>query len=91
MGHNPRYSRWTRENWRGYAPTIGDMVDRGWSLTFHCNRCRFATRADPALIIRVKGRAYSPWGRSARCPALYCVGRMTLQAYEPRANLTIAI
>lgn len=91
MGHNPRYSRWTRENWRGYAPTIGHMADRGWSLTLHCHQCRFATRADIEKIIRARGRAWSPWGKTARCPSLYCVGRMTLQAYAPGPNQTIQI
>lgn len=91
MGFNPRYRLWTRENWQGYAPTIGDMARREWSLTLHCNRCRFATRADPDKIIRLKGRSYSPWGRSARCPALHCGGRMFMRAYAPGPNETIEI
>jgi hypothetical protein len=91
MGMNPRYARWTRENWRGYAPTIGDMVAREWSLTLHCHRCSLAMAADGWKIVRERGREWSPWGKSARCPALYCGGRMTLKAYDPRSNFKIGI
>lgn len=91
MGHNPRFALWRQENWQGYAPTIHDMARRGWSLTLHCSRCRFATHADAEKIIRLKGRAWSPWGKSAKCPALYCGGRMTMRGYDPRSNHTIDI
>lgn len=91
MGHNPRYALWRKENWQGYAPTIGDMYRRSWVLTLHCSRCRFQTRADADKIILLKGRSFSPWGKTAQCPALYCHGRMTMKAYDPRSNHTIDV
>lgn len=90
MGHNPRYALWRQENWQGYAPDLGTMYRRGFVLSFHCSRCRQSYRADLDKMIRVKGRQWSPWGKSAPCPKLYC-GRMTLQAYDPRSNHTIQI
>ncbi len=91
VGHNPRYSRWTRENWMGHSPDIGTMFRRGWSLTFRCPRCRNDYKADVDKIIRLKGRSWSPWGRSAPCPKVYCGGRMTLRAYAPGPNEFIDI
>ncbi|MFZ4165276.1 hypothetical protein [Brevundimonas sp. NPDC058933] len=91
MGHNPKYRFWTRENWAGYAPTIHDMVRRDWSLTLRCHVCRLEIAADPQKIIRERGRAYSPWGKSARCPRLHCHGRMTLEAYDPRSGFKIDV
>lgn len=91
MGFNPKYRQWTTSNWQGYAPTIDHMARHGWTLTFHCRRCRFASQADIAKIIRLKGKAYSPWGKTAKCPALYCGGRMTLSAHDPRSNERINI
>jgi hypothetical protein len=91
VGFNPRYALWRPENWQGYAPTIGDMFRRGWSLSLHCPVCRQSYRADIDRIIRLKGRAWSPWGKTAPCPRLYCHGRMTLQAYDPRSNHKIDI
>ena len=90
MGHNPRYALWRRENWEGYAPTIGDISRRSWVLTFHCSQCRQSYRADIYKMIRLKGQAWSPWGKSAKCLRLFC-GRMTLKGYDPRSNHTIDI
>lgn len=86
MGHNPRFRVWGAEDWRGYCPTIGDMERRGWSVTARCNRCdlQMAVRLD--VVIRAKGRAWSPWGQTARCRRLRCAGRMHLRAYAPRAG-----
>lgn len=91
MGFNPRFAQWRLENWQGYAPDAGTMLRRGWVLTLHCKRCRFQTRADIDKIIRERGRAWSPWGKSARCPSLYCNGRMQMRGYDPRSNFTIDI
>lgn len=91
MGFNPRFRMWTTDDWQGYAPTIGDMVRRGWSLSVYCPVCRLAMKADPNVIIRARGRDWSPWGRSAECRRMHCRGRMTLRAYCPRSNETIAI
>ena len=91
MGHNPKYRFWTRENWSGYAPTIGDMVRRDWSLTLHCRVCRLDMAANTRRIIQVRGSTWSPWGKSAPCPRLQCHGRMTLQAYDPRSGFKIDI
>lgn len=86
MGHNPRFRMWNTENWQGYCPTIGDMVRRGWTLTVHCGQCRLAMAVDPEVIIRARGRTWSPWGKSAPCRRLHCQGRMRLRAYSPRAG-----
>jgi hypothetical protein len=75
----------------GYAPDAGAMRQRGWVLTLHCGRCRFQARADIDKIIRERGRAWSPWGRTAKCPALHCSGRMAMKGYDPRSNFTIDI
>lgn len=91
MGHNPRFRMWTRENWQGYAPTIGRMDDRGWSLSMHCASCRLAMVADADTIIRARGRDWSPWGKSARCKRMFCHGRMRMRAYCPRSNETIDV
>lgn len=91
MGHNPRYARWQRENWQGYAPTIGVMIRRGWTMTIHCRVCALAMHADPEVIARKKGRDWEPWGKSARCRRLHCHGRMTLRAYAPGPNYFIDI
>lgn len=91
MGFNARFAVWRREDWQGYAPTIGDMARRGWSLTFHCPSCKNGYSADIDKIIRERGRSWSPWGKTARCPKLYCPGRMTLRAYAPRPNCFIDI
>lgn len=91
MGFNPRFAMWRREDWRGYAPTLGDMMRRGWSLTFHCPSCRTAYKADLDKIIRLKGPNWSPWGRTAPCPKLFCEGRMALRAYAARPNCYIEI
>lgn len=89
MGFNPRYRFWARENWAGYAPTIGDMERRGWSLTLHCRVCRLEIGTCPSRIIAARGRTWSPWGKSAPCPRLNCAGRMTAQAYDPRSGFKI--
>ena len=89
MGHNPKYRMWGYENWMGYAPTISHMVQRGWSLTIHCPVCRLDMAVDPQKIVRERGRNWSPWGKSARCPRLYCVGRMRMKAYAPGPNTFI--
>ncbi|RYG88277.1 MAG: hypothetical protein EON59_04955 [Alphaproteobacteria bacterium] len=91
MGGNPRYRLWTRDNWQGYAPTIGRMLDHGWSFTIHCSSCRLGLVVDHHKIVRVKGRDWSPWGKSASCPAIGCLGRMRLKAYAPGPNEFIGI
>lgn len=91
MGFNAKYRFWTRENWAGYAPTIGDMERRGWTLTLRCHACRLEIGASPARIIAARGPAWSPWGRSAACPRLNCAGRMRAQAYDPRSGFHIDI
>ena len=91
MGFNPRFARWQQEDWQGYAPTIGKMSSRGWWLSLHCGRCRVALKADVLKIIRLKGRDWSPWGKSAPCPVLHCPGRMRMRGYDPRSNHTIDI
>lgn len=91
MGFNARYRMWNRENWQGYAPTIGRMQDRGWTLSMHCGVCRLAMLADPDTIIAARGRDWSPWGKSARCRRMYCHGRMRMIAYDPRSNFNIDI
>lgn len=60
MGGNPRYRFWTRDNWQGYAPTIGAMISRDWTFTIHCRSCRLGMVADAQKIVRVKGPNYSP-------------------------------
>jgi hypothetical protein len=91
MGGNPRYRFWTRDNWRGQCPTIGRMIDEGWSLTIHCGHCRLGMVVDPDKIVRARGREWSPWGKSARCRRIDCLGRMRLRAYAPRPNEFINI
>ena len=91
MGFNPRYRQWTRENWQGYAGTIGRMQDLCWSLTMHCGLCDLAMVADAKAIIRARGKNYSPWGKSARCRRLGCGGRMRMKAHDPRSNERIDI
>ena len=91
MGHNPRFRTWTTENWQGYAPTIGKMQSRGWSLSAHCMACRLAMVADVEKIIQAKGRDWSPWGHTARCRRMHCSGRMRLKAYAPGPNELIEI
>lgn len=91
MGFNAKYRFWTRENWAGFAPTISDMDRRSWSLTLTCQACRLSIAADPKRIIRERGPAWSPWGRSAQCPRLGCHGRMRMEAYDPRSGFKIDV
>lgn len=91
MGHNPRFARWTRENWQGYCPTINDMLRRGWSVTAKCRHCQLQMAADLELMAMKLGRGYSPWGHTAKCRRLYCPGRMTFTAYSPRAGCFVDI
>jgi hypothetical protein len=91
MGGNPRYRQWRQENWQGYCPTIGRMMDRGWQLTIHCGSCRLGMVVDPEAIARARGRDWSPWGKSAPCKRIGCYGRMRLQAYAPGPNMFIGI
>lgn len=77
---------WSAENWQAYCPTLGDMARRGWSLTAHCRSCRLAMAVDLDVVMKAKGRDWSPWGRTARCRRLHCTGRMGLRAYSPRAG-----
>jgi len=91
MGHNARFRMWQTENWQGYAPTIGRMWSRGWSLSAHCGLCRLAMIADPEVVMRAKGRDWSPWDKSAKCRRMHCGGRMRLRGYDPRANEFIEI
>lgn len=91
MGFNPKYRFWSRENWQGYAPTIADMVRKEWSLTATCRTCRLPMRVDPAKLMTIAGRDYSPWGKTAKCRRMDCHGRMTLEAYDPRSGFKIDI
>lgn len=86
MGHNPRFRVWGTEDWRGYCPTLGDMERRGWSLTARCAACNLAMAVRIDVVIRAKGRTWSPWGQTAACRRLHCGGRMYLRAYAPRAG-----
>ncbi len=91
MGHNPRFRMWSVEDWQGYCPTIGDMERREWSLTARCQTCNLAMKVDIYQVIRGKGRAWVPWGRTARCRRLYCGGRMRLRGYSPKAGQFVDI
>lgn len=91
MGFNPRYRNWTRENWQGYAPDIGAMQQRHWSLTARCHVCSLEMAADIQKIIHSRGLHFSPWGRSARCRRLGCPGRMRFRAHDPRSNERVDI
>lgn len=86
MGHNPRFRMWSAEDWQGYCPTIGDMAQRGWTLSARCTACNLRMAVDIDVVAAAKGRAWSPWGRTARCRRLFCHGRMRLRGYSPRAG-----
>lgn len=86
MGMNPRYTRWTRENWYGHAPTLGDMERRNWIITALCARCGLEMAVDGAGLIRRFGRGFSLWGRSARCRRLHCDGRMHFLGRGPHTT-----
>lgn len=91
MGMNPRFARWSREDWQGYAPTVDAMMRRGWTVTATCPHCKLQMAADLELMSLKLGRGYSPWGKTARCRRLYCPGRMSLKAYSPRAGQYVDI
>lgn len=86
MAHNPRYRNWTPENWRGYAPTIGDIADQGWLLTAHCGTCGLAVHVDAAAVIRRRGRTWSPWGVTSPCVRIGCHGRMRFMGKNGKAD-----
>lgn len=86
MGHNPRFGRWSRDEWRGYCPTLADMQRRGWSLTKRCPSCALVMAVPLEGLVRVHGPGWDPWGQTAPCPRLFCPGRMRLRAYSPRAG-----
>ncbi|KQS55877.1 hypothetical protein ASG17_07445 [Brevundimonas sp. Leaf363] len=67
------------------------MLDRGWSFTITCGACRLEMRVDTDKIIKAKGRDWSPWGKSAACRRIGCLGRMRLRAYAPGPNEFIGI
>ena len=87
MGGNPRYRLWSRDNWRGYAPTIGDMLD--WRIVACCSVCGLKVEVDPAKVIRRKGRNWSPWDQTSPCIRLNCHGRMRWQAANGRTDFDL--
>lgn len=89
MGMNPRYSLWSDENWRGYAPTIGHIYDRGWRMWAICPHCGLAIDLDPAKLMRRKGRDWSPWGVTSPCIRRHCFGAMAWRAANGRAERDI--
>lgn len=91
MGFNPKYAMWTTENWQGYAPDIGTMARRAWTLTLHCGTCRLAVQTSTEKIIARRGPQWSPWGKSRACLSIRCQGRMRLQAHDPRSNFQVPI
>lgn len=80
MGMNPRYALWSDENWQGYAPTVGHMQDRRWSLTAKCQTCELEINVSLPSMVRRNGRDWSPWGVESRCPRTRCIGRMRFRA-----------
>lgn len=88
MGGNPRYRQWNRENWQGYAPTIGHMVDQGWRLTAHCS-CGLNMNVSIARMAEKRGRSWSPWGTWSPCPRIGCHARMHFQAHTGRADFQL--
>lgn len=62
------------------------MERRGWSLTATCSTCDLKMEVRLEVVIRAKGKTWSPWGKTAKCRRLHCGGRMYLRGYSPRAN-----
>lgn len=86
VGMNPNYRRWTAENWKAYAPTVGHMADKGWRVTAHCWSCSLGLRVNLGEVIRRRGRSWSPWGASSPCPRIGCSGTMGFRAVNGKAE-----
>lgn len=89
MGMNPRYSRWSDDDWRGYAPTLARMADQRWSISAHCPLCGLIIDLDVDRLVRRRGREWSPWGVTSPCVRRGCFGRMAWRATNGRAEREI--
>lgn len=89
MGMNPRYSRWTDENWRAYAPTVGHMDDQRWRMWAVCPACGLAVDIKSGQLVRRRGRDWSPWGVTSPCVRRGCFARMAWRATNGRAERDI--
>lgn len=86
MGFNPRYNRWTVRNWAGYAPTVGDLIDKRCFVEARCTTCHGAFKVRLKVIAALMGRRYSLWGARGPCPVLACQGRVAFIFHAPRGD-----
>lgn len=87
MGGNPRYRLWSRDNWKGYAPTIGHMLD--WRIIACCGQCGLELKVCPRRVAARMGADWSPWDGSAACIRYGCHGRMRWRAYNGKADFEL--
>lgn len=66
--------RWSKEEWRASAETVGRMREEGWVVMSRCNACGLLLNADLNLTIRLKGAGFSLWNKTTPCKKVGCGG-----------------
>lgn len=49
------------------ALTVGEMIERNWTITAYCPRCRVRLHVDLRALVQTVGPDYVLWGRTPRC------------------------
>ena len=86
MGGNPRYRNWTAANWRGVAPTVGDLRRAGWRVYALCRHCGLQMKVDLVRIERERGAGFDLWGRTVDCRRLHCWGKADFVCRPDRSD-----
>ena len=68
------YDRWSAEEWRRTAETVGQMRKAGWEVLSYCRACHLTMRVDLDVIVALRGPDTVLWNRQARCRRIGCGG-----------------
>lgn len=71
---------------RAAVPTVGHMLDRGWTVVSKCARCELQLIVDLAAVARYMGPTTSLWCKKRHCRKLGCNGWATYWAKMPRKS-----
>ena len=84
MGHNGKPpDRWTRQEWRASAETVGQMLVARWRVVAVCEKCGLRMRVSLDALVKTKGPTFSLWKKHPPCRREGCGGLVRFEGKPP--------